>query len=293
MDTLAIPHFIFFFVILSYVLSSVWEVGNIFRPAKFHHRMARRFMLVGLCFHTGLITVFGIRAGNIPITNLFESLVLLVWCILFVFNILYYIHKISSLGAFLMPFVALLSCVGIPLIWSDLTIAKDLQKFWLISHIIPIFFGYASFAVAFIVSIMYLTQERQLKSKAFGSLWEHLPPLETLDSVMWKSITFGFPLLTLGLICGVFWIKVSNVLGEAWYLDSKVLFGTVTWLTYAALLHLRLAASYHGTKVACITIAGFVLVLITFLGTFFLGSQHGFQKIPEETDIAWSEVIEE
>lgn len=192
-----------------------------------------------------------------------------------------------------MPLVVLLSCAGIPLVWSDFTIAENLQKFWLISHIIPIFFGYASFAVAFIVSIMYLTQERQLKIKVFGALWEHLPPLETLDKVMWKSITLGFPLLTLGLICGTFWIKTSNVLGETWYLDPKVLFGTATWLIYAALLHLRLGASYHGTKVACLTIAGFVLVLATFLGTFFLGSQHGFQKTTEKTGIAWSEVLEE
>ncbi len=288
---LTLPHFIFFSVILFYVLSSVWEVGNIFKPAKFHTNTARGFMLVGFCFHTGLLAIFGIRAGNVPITNLFESFILLVWCILFVFNTLHYIHNIPSLGAFLMPFVTLLSCVGILLVWSDLTIVTNLQRFWLFAHIIPIFFGYASFAVAFIVSIMYLTQERQLKLKAFGSLWEHLPPLETLDKIMWKSITLGFPLLTIGLICGAFWIKVSNVLGETWYLDPKVLFGTATWLIYAALLHLRLGASFHGTKVACLTIAGFVLVLVTFLGTFFLGSQHGFQKVSEKTGIVWSEEI--
>lgn len=291
MNMFTLPHFIFFSVILFYVLSSVWEVGNIFSPGNFHRSMARRFMLAGLCFHTGLLAIFGIKAGNVPITNLFESFILLVWCILFVFNTLHYIHNIPSLGAFLMPFVALLSCAGILLVWSDLTIATNLQKFWLIAHIIPIFFGYASFAVSFVVSVMYLTQERQLKLKAFGPLWEHLPPLETLDRVMWKSITFGFPLLTLGLICGTFWVKVSNALGETWYLDPKVLFGTATWLIYAGLLHLRLGASFHGTKIACLTIAGFVLVLVTFLGTFFLGSDHGFQRLSEKAGVVWSEEI--
>ena len=59
--------------------------------------------------------------------------------------------------------------------------------------------------------------------------------METLDTLMWKTITFGFPLITIGLVTGTIWAKTSNILGELWYLDSKVLLGMLTWLVYAAL----------------------------------------------------------
>jgi len=125
---------------------------------------------------------------------------------------------------------------------------------------------------------MYLTQERQLKKKAFGPLFESLPSLETLDTLMWKTITFGFPLLTIGLVAGTVWAKTTNILGLLWYLDPKVLLGSLTWLIYAAILHLRLGASFHGTKVAVVTIAGFVIVILTFIGPFLMGSKHAYEK---------------
>jgi ABC-type transport system involved in cytochrome c biogenesis permease subunit len=107
---------------------------------------------------------------------------------------------------------------------------------------------------------------------------------------MWKTITFGFPLLTIGLVTGTIWAKTSNILGELWYLDPKVLLGAFTWLVYAALLHLRLGAAFHGTKVACVTITCFIIVLLTFVGPFLMGSKHAYvnssiileQKIPPD-----------
>src|SRR3972149_6170544 len=149
---------------------------------------------------------------------------------------------------------------------------------------IPIIVGYAAFTISFSLSIMYLTQQRQLKHKLFGSLFNKLPSLEGIDKLMWKTISFGFPLLTLGLVFGTFWVKTQSVLGDMWYLDYKVILGLATWLIYAALLHMRLIASFHGTKIACLTIAGFCLVLFTFIGTFFMGSKHAFQNVSEQTN---------
>jgi ABC-type transport system involved in cytochrome c biogenesis permease subunit len=177
-----------------------------------------------------------------------------------------------------MPIVTGFSIAAVTLVKNDLALTADLKTFWLFAHIIPIFLGYASFTVSFIFSIMYLTMERQLKKKSFGPLFESLPSLETLDTLMWKTITLGFPLLTIGLVSGTVWAKTTNILGLLWYLDPKVLLGSLTWLIYAAILHLRLGASFHGTKVAIVTIAGFVIVILTFIGPFLMGHKHGYEK---------------
>ena len=269
---------IFIGAVFFYFLDSVWEIGSIFRLEKFSKRLANFFILTGLCLHSAFLIILSIKSKNLPIATLFESSVFFLFLIVLIAVITKYIYKLPSLTPFVMAIVTVFCIASIALIRNDLILSNDLAKFWQIVHIIPIFLGYAAFMVSFILSIMYLTQERQLKTKNFGSLFNSLPSLETLDNLMWKTITFGFPLLTIGLVTGTIWAKTSNILGELWYLDPKVLLGAFTWLVYAALLHLRLGASFHGTKVACVTIACFIIVLLTFVGPFLMGSKHAYVK---------------
>ncbi|MBF8275185.1 MAG: resC ccsA 3 [Candidatus Brocadiaceae bacterium] len=247
-------------------------------------------MMMGFFVHSGFLVFLGLESGNIPITNVYESFISLLWCVLFVYINLDYLYKLPSLDTFLVPLVTALSIWAMTFDGGNLIITVSLQNFWLVAHIIPIFVGYAAFTISFSLSIMYLTQQRQLKLKLFGALFNKLPSLEGIDKLMWKTLSLGFPLLTLGLVFGAFWVRTQNILGDMWYLDYKVILGLATWLTYAALLHMRLVASFHGTKVACMTIAGFCLVLFTFIGTFFMGSKHAFQKTNEPTHI---EVLKE
>ena len=271
---------VFIPAIVFYLLVSIWEVGYIFRPNKFSKKLTSFFILAGLSFHIAVIIILSAKSGNLPISTLFESSIFFLFLIVLVSVVLKYLYRLPSLTPFVMPMVTVFSIAAIALIRNDLVLSGGISKFWQIVHIIPIFLGYAAFTVSFILSLMYLTQERKLKSKDFGPLFNSLPSLETLDTLMWKTITFGFPLITIGLVTGTIWAKTSNMLGELWYLDSKVLLGILTWLVYAAILHLRLGASFHGTKVACVTIAGFIVVLLTYIGPFMLGSKHAYEKSP-------------
>lgn len=275
-------HIPFIIAILLYFISSVWSIGHIIKPAFFNKSVGKWSMMMGFLIHSGFLIFLGLETGNLPITNVYESFISLIWCILFVYINLDYLYKLPSLDTFLAPVVTALSLWALTFDGGNLLITVSLQGFWLVAHIIPIFIGYASFTISFSLSIMYLTQQRQLKHKLFGPLFTRLPSLEEIDRLMWKTISLGFPLLTLGLVFGTFWVKTQNILGEQWYLDYKVVLGLATWLTYAALLHMRLVSSFHGTKIACLTIAGFCLVLFTFIGTFFMGSKHAFQKASEQ-----------
>ncbi len=270
--------YIFIAAIVLYILDSVWEVGSLFRPGTFSKRLSNYFILTGLSFHCAFLIVVSIRSGTLPITTLFESSTFYLSLIVLLSVILKFLYRLQALTPFVMPIVTGFSIASIALIRNDLALTYNLKTFWLFAHIIPLFLGYASFTVSFIFSIMYLTQERQLKKKSFGPLFESLPSLETLDALMWKTITLGFPLLTIGLVSGTVWAKTSNILGLLWYLDPKVTLGALTWLIYAAILHLRLGASFHGTRVAIVTIAGFVIVILTFIGPFLMGHKHGYDK---------------
>jgi len=277
-NSLSPIQYIFIAAIVLYILDSVWEVGSLFRPGTFNKRLSNYFILTGLSFHCAFLIVVSIRSGTLPITTLFESSTFYLSLIVLLSVILKFLYRLQALTPFVMPIVTGFSIASIALIRNDLALTYNLKTFWLFAHIIPLFLGYASFTVSFIFSVMYLTQERQLKKKSFGPLFESLPSLETLDALMWKTITLGFPLLTIGLVSGTVWAKTSNILGLLWYLDPKVTLGALTWLIYAAILHLRLGASFHGTRVAIVTIAGFVIVILTFIGPFLMGHKHGYDK---------------
>jgi cytochrome c-type biogenesis protein CcsB len=270
--------YIFIVTIVLYILDSIWEVGSLFRPGAFSKRLSNYFILTGLSFHCAFLIVVSIRSGTLPVSTLFESSTFYLSLIVLLSVILKFLYRLQALTPFVMPIVTGFSIASIALVRNDLALTYNLKTFWFFAHIIPLFLGYASFTVSFIFSIMYLTQERQLKKKSFGPLFENLPSLETLDALMWKTITLGFPLLTIGLVSGTVWAKTSNILGLLWYLDPKVTLGALTWLIYAAILHLRLGASFHGTRVAIVTIAGFVIVILTFIGPFLMGHKHGYDK---------------
>ena len=96
------------------------------------------------------------------------------------------------------------------------------------------------------------------------------PSLETLDRINYKCMSYGFPFLTLGIITGSLWAELAW--GSYWNWDPKETWSLITWIVYAVLIHNRLAIGWRGRRTAYMMIAGFVSVLITFIGvSFFLG----------------------
>jgi ABC-type transport system involved in cytochrome c biogenesis permease subunit len=130
------------------------------------------------------------------------------------------------------------------------------------------------FFVTFISSIIYLLQERQLKSRKPSQLLFRLPSLGTLDKLFSKFLNSGFLLMTFGLLAGVIWAERDWVNG--WYGDPKVVAALITWTIYLILVYLRVAAGWRGRRAAYISILGFVSMLFTFLGVSNFGGQHIF-----------------
>ena len=191
-----LSHIPFIVTIVLYFTSTVWSIGSIVYPHFFNKKVAKWTMMMGFFVHSGFLVFLGLESGNIPITNVYESFISLLWCVLFVYINLDYLYKLPSLDTFLVPLVTALSIWAMTFDGGNLAVTVSLKSFWLVAHIIPIFVGYAAFTVSFSLSIMYLTQQRQLKLKLFGALFNKLPSLEGIDKLMWKTLSLGFPLLT-------------------------------------------------------------------------------------------------
>ena len=93
--------------------------------------------------------------------------------------------------------------------------------------------------------------------------------LESIDNLSYRTISFGFPLLTIGIIAGAVW--TNEAWGSYWSWDPKETWALITWLVFASYLHARITKSWQGKKPAIIASFGFVVVWICYLGVNFLG----------------------
>ncbi|MBI5207750.1 MAG: c-type cytochrome biogenesis protein CcsB [Candidatus Firestonebacteria bacterium] len=264
-----------FSIIFLLISSVLYFIGFMFYLIAFSHRRENLFKYgnyiawSAIAIHTCSIIFRGIAAGYFPITRLYETLSFFSWCIVLLFLILNYSYELRIMGLLILPFSFI--CLGYALmVPKTMTpLAPVLRSKLFEIHIIIAFLSYASFVIAFVTGLIYLFQERKIKSKS-KSMWHyHLPSLEVVDEVNYRSIIFGFPLFTLSIIIGVIWAQ--QVIGSYWNWDPKEVTAFVTWLIYAIQLHTRIASGWRGRKTAILSIIGFLVVLFSYLGLHYLG----------------------
>ena len=243
--------------------------------------LSTSLLLVGLVVHSiGLVfrwlETHQTGYGYVPLSNMYESLIFFSWTIVLIYLILEFKYCQKVIGVFITPFAFLAIALTsiIPGIDAKITpLMPALQSNWLTIHVTTCFFGYASFAVSFGVSILYIIQERKRVDEDGGSKW--LPSLSILDEINYKSIVIGFPMLTLGIVTGAAWANYAW--GSYWSWDPKETWSLITWFVYAAFLHARLTKDWRGRKAAILSIVGFTAVLFTYFGVnYILSGLHSY-----------------
>src|SRR5262249_36108231 len=141
-------------------------------------------------------------------------------------------------------------------------------------HVTLVIASYAAFAVTFVFGLMYLIQEREVKAKRLGGSSARRAAGNTCRQLGDPGVTAGFALLTLGVATGIFWNNQRD--GRYWHNDPKEVMALVTWIVYLFPIHYRLTAGWRGRRAAWMSIAGFVVVILTWLGARGLGGYHVF-----------------
>ncbi len=222
---------------------------------------------------------YALGHGHAPLSNLYESVVFFSWTIILIFGIIDLKYKYRVIGAFVVPFALL------GMAWAQLgmesgiePLVPALQSNWLLYHVITCFLGYAAFAVACGISIMYLIKERQEKADGnsqAGGIIATFPSIKILDDLNYKAIMIGFPLLTLGIITGAAWANYAW--GTYWSWDPKETWSLIVWFVYAAFLHARITRGWVGRRAAILSIVGFAATIFCYLGVnLFLSGLHSY-----------------
>ncbi len=276
-------HLLLFRVALILILLATGGfIVYIIKQQKTAYQWAYRILWAGFICHTLFLAYQYYSLGVAPVLSLKAALSFFSWTIVGAYLIFHLKFRLMVLGSFIAPLAACLMIISSSMPGIDVAVKPIFRSLWLTVHVSTIFTGNGIFAITFMAAIMYLIQERQIKNKRLGSIYNRLPSLETLDTINHYSLMYGFPFLTIGMITGA--IYAQRALGTYWQWDPKEVWSLITWLFYATLLHERLAVGWRGRKPAIMSIICFLLLAFTFIGaSLWLSDYHSFKSLEGPT----------
>lgn len=244
-----------------YVAGTAVFLTYLVRRSEALSRVALGVAGLGFLFHTVSLAASLLAQEHVPLASFHEAMSLFSWALMAVFLGVELRQRMHVLGAFILPLslIALLSAAALP---AQASLHPVFRTVWL--HVTLSILGTVGFAVAFVAGIMYVLQDRLLKSKQFNVLYAKLPPLDFLDALNQKAIILGFPLLTLGIITGA--ISAELVQGSYLKWNSEQAWALATWVFYFVVLMGRFTVGWRAKKAAYLTIIGFAGVVLTFIG---------------------------
>lgn len=126
--------------------------------------------------------------------------------------------------------------------------------------------AYATLAVAALLALMLLLQERALRRREFHRWLRALPPLVELETLLFRTIAVGFILLTATLLTGI--VFVENLFAQ--HLVHKTTLSVLSWLAFGGLLAGRWRYGWRGATAVRWTLAAMALLILAFFGSKFV-----------------------
>ena len=238
-------------------------------------KIARMILVISGVLQTLYIVSRYLLVGHTPITSQHEAVFFFAWATTWAYLSFRWRYSVKNFGTLVS--ILIFSLLVIASISSrDVTpLVPALQSWWLPVHAGVSLIAYGFLSLAFCGGIMYLLQERELKSKRFGYFFSRFPSLDALDQLINHCLTAGFVFLTLGIVTGSIWAR--QAWGTYWQWDPKETWSLITWFIYLVQIHQRITVGWRGKRGAIMAILGFVAVLFTLWGvTYLLGGVHSY-----------------
>ena len=243
------------------------------------------FAAIGAAAHTTAVITRGLAVHRAPWGNMYEFVTALtcVAVIFFLFAMIRY--RAWTLGVFVMGAVVVTLGLAETLIYTapgDLVPA--LQSYWLDIHVTAMTLATGIFFVPAVLGFVYLWVDRYTRRVAAGraapgnGIVRRLPSIEQLDRLTYRTIVFGFPVWTFGVIAGAIW--ADQAWGRYWGWDPVETWAFITWVLYAAFLHARATAGWRGRRAHYVQLLGFASLIFNILVVqVFIAGMHSYSGV--------------
>jgi cytochrome c-type biogenesis protein CcsB len=235
--------------------------------------------------HTVAVVTRGLAVHRAPWGNMYEFVTALT-CIAAMFFLFVMIrYRAWTLGVFVMGAVVVALGLAETLIYTAAgQLVPALQSYWLDIHVTAMTLATGIFFVAAVLGLVYLAVDRHTRRVAAGraqpgnGIVRRLPSIEQLDRLTYRTVVFGFPIWTFGVIAGAIW--ADQAWGRYWGWDPVETWAFITWVLYAAFLHARATAGWRGRRAHYIQLLGFAaLVFNIMIVQVFITGLHSYAGV--------------
>jgi cytochrome c-type biogenesis protein CcsB len=242
--------------------------------------------VAGVTAHLVAVVIRGFAVHRAPWGNMYEFVTALtcVAAIFFVYVMIRY--RAWALGVWVLGAVVLALGLAETVIYTAAgPLVPALQSYWLSIHVTAMTLSAGIFFVSAVLGILYLVAERYRARVAVGKaagggngLLSRIPSAEQLDKLTYRTVIFGFPVWTFGVIAGAIW--ADEAWGRYWGWDPVETWAFITWVFYAAYLHARATAGWRGRRAHYIQLLGFASLVFNILVVqVFITGMHSYAGV--------------
>ncbi|MCU7876056.1 MAG: cytochrome c biogenesis protein CcsA [Candidatus Thiodiazotropha sp. (ex Lucinoma borealis)] len=215
---------------------------------------------IGVVLHAiphyqNLLSASGINMG------IFNALSLIAWTITLLLLISSLSKPVENLGIVIMPIAAI--AIFLESRYQTVHFLTDQLSSGLTIHILVSMLAYSLFTLASVQAVLLAIQDHHLRQRHPGGFIRALPPLQTMESLLFEMIAVGFVLLSLALLSGFAFLE--NMFEQ--HLAHKTVLSIIAWVVFGTLLWGRYRFGWRGQKALIWTLSGFVVLMLAYFGS--------------------------
>ncbi len=238
-------------------------------------RAATALLALGLVLHYFVLLERSRALHAVPYQDLYGAISLFGWLLALTYLGLEVFHRQRSVGAFVLPFVLALLLAATLAHPSVPPVPPPVRGSVFALHVTLSILAYSAFALSFVLSLMYLAEERLLRSHKMGTIVWRFPALELLERMSRSSVLVGLVAILVGMSLG--FVSVDRLTGRVWRYDPKYLVTLLVVLLYAAYLLLGRTTKWRGARASKLCVFNFTIVLLSVtVVNLFLSRWHRF-----------------
>lgn len=247
-----------------YACGTIVALATLFTREKRTQHIALALMIAGFVSHTFWIGSICVRTKHPPLTNLPEASAFISWCLFVVVLVLFIRYRVHAASFFVYPLVLMLLTVAAVVQEPFAAMDPSLRSSVFTMHVLFSAVGVAALLTGLAFTVLSFMQDRALKSKQRGRLWEWIPSLNVCRAVSYRTLAVGFSIYTLGVLAGIVWSYRTTA--ELIDLRVKPIGGVVAWIFFAILLQSYISGAYRTRRTLVISACAFVAILVAMFG---------------------------
>jgi len=218
------------------------------------------FVVAAVSVH-GAALYFAMFTGEGLNLGVFNALSLITWIAVVTTLLAAFLNPVENLGIILLPLAALAILLDMLIPVTHTLLPKELGDLKI--HILLSLVGYSLLFIATLHALLLWAQDKHLRTRRPGGFVSALPPLQTMETLLFQMIALGFFLHSLSLVTGL--IHLQDMLKQR--VSHHTVLSIIAWFIFAVLLWGRWRYGWRGNTAVRWTVGGFIALLLAYIGS--------------------------